>query len=189
MCKAHRDTARLKQREVAERVGVKDSTYANVESSPHRIVGRDRALALAKVFELDEAATASFMAAWEAQPLSEYGEKHRAAWEKRNKLRAKGRNHDKLQLALVEVLGVLIARVDQADLCTCDPGGGTREDPARNCEVCSALEALGIDPLLGGPVRAAMLPALNALQDKLEEARTARIAQEKAARAARAARP
>lgn len=163
---------------------MKPSTYANVESAPHRVIGLDRAMSLSRAFELDEALTQTFIAAWEQQPLSEYGERHKAQWDKRNKLRAKGRNHDKLQLALVEVVGVLVARMEPAELCSCEPGGGTPDDPARNCEVCSALESLGIDPLLGTPsaaARKAMLDQLNALQDKLEAARSARVDQAAAA--------
>lgn len=133
-----RVSKRLKQREVAEGADVALSTISNAESAPHRVIARDAALRLTYFFELDEAASKEFMALWEETPLSEFSKSRREYWEKRNALRNKAKSHDKLKLALVELLGLHLMAVPDAEICACDFG--------TVCGVCGALERLGISP-------------------------------------------
>ncbi len=145
---------------------MKPSTYANVESSPFKVIRRERAAQVATFYKLDETARDGLLAAWDRLPLSEYGERQRERWAKRNKLRSKARNHDRLKLALVETLALLLTSVDDPNvLCNCLFGGGTPGDPTRSCELCSALEALGFDGYAG---KLTTIDQLSRLQDRLE---------------------
>jgi transcriptional regulator with XRE-family HTH domain len=139
MVRALRVSAGLKQRQVAAGIGIKDSTYGNVECSPHRVIGIDRVRALARFFELPESQAAVLVAAWEATPLSEFGERHKAAWERRNRMRYKAKHHDRVFASLVEVLGILIPALPEGQVCSCELDGEL-------CTVCAALDNLGLAP-------------------------------------------
>lgn len=138
MLRALRIAKGLKQRQVAEGGGISLSTVGNAESASHRVMGRDAALRLTHFLELDGAGSETFLAAWAETPLSEYSLKQRATWEKRNALRNKAKGHDRLKLALVELLGLHLMAVSDAEICACDFGSV--------CGVCKALDSLGIDP-------------------------------------------
>jgi len=160
----------LRQRQVAQLIGIAPSTYANLESSPNRVIREDRAELLAKVHGLCEAERMALMDAWRRAPLSEYALRQRDRWAARNKLRSKARNYDRMQLALVELLGLFIGFVPKpGSYCNCAFGGGTAEDPTRSCELCSALEALGF---LGGfSDKDELVMRLSKMQDELEAKR------------------
>lgn len=128
----------LKQRQVAEGAGISLSTVGNAESAPHRVMGRDAAIRITHFFGLDAVGSEAFLAAWSETPLSEYSLKQRATWEKRNALRNKAKGHDRLKLALVELLGLHLMALPDAEICACDFGA--------ICSVCKALERVGIAP-------------------------------------------
>lgn len=145
LCRSYRVERGLKQRQIAEVAGVKLSTYGNVESSPWKVMRRDRAERLVRYYGMSPAQTAEFLSAWERCPLSTYGEKQREYWQKRHALRSKTKNYDRMRLALVEVLTALVPLLPDKDvICNCTFGGGSPSDPNRSCEVCWALESLGL---------------------------------------------
>lgn len=141
LCRENRMRTRFKQREIAEKIGIKTSTYGNVESSPFRIIREDRADALGALFGLSEADHNRFMAAFRKLPLSEYGEKQRDVWKRKNAQRNRAKLCLRVQIALVEVLSMLLASVpDPGSLCSCS------FERADTCEICAALEVLGLPP-------------------------------------------
>lgn len=157
MCRELRIANRFKQREVAALIGVAISTYGNVESNPHKTIRRERAERIGRLYELDDAMQAHLMAAWEAQPVTEYSQKQRESWAVRNATRSKAKNHDRLKLSLLEVTMLLIATVDGAaidpgTLCACgipkEPSSDMFDEPdssgQRPCELCDALKLLGL---------------------------------------------
>lgn len=128
----------LKQLQVAEGASVSRSTVGNAESAPHRVMGRDAALRLTYFFQLDEQRSKRFIELWEQTPLSEYSKRQKGIWEKRNALRNKAKGHDRLKLALVELLGLHLMATPDSEICACDFGSV--------CGVCKALESVGIAP-------------------------------------------
>lgn len=171
----------LKQRQVAERIGIKPSSYGNLECSPFKVVGRDKVVRMGLLYKLTPLELAALSAAWERCPLSPYGEKQKKHWERRNRMRSKAKHHDRIFLSLLEVLGTLIPMVDGDHVCSCGAAGppdGSEfewEPPAVNglCEVCSALENLGLSPYT---TKERVIAELDRLQCKLEaksEAETA----------------
>lgn len=138
MLRALRVAKGLKQRQVAEGAGISPSTVGNGESAAHRVMGRDAALRLTYFFQLDDRKSKEFIELWEKTPLSEYSKRQKGIWEKRNALRNKAKGHDRLKLALVELLGLHLMAVPDAEICACDFGAV--------CGVCKALAGLGIDP-------------------------------------------
>lgn len=146
MCRELRVAARLKQREVAARIGVALSTYGNVESNPHKTIRRERAERIARLYELDEAVTAQLLAAWEAQPVTEYSQKNRDSWATKNAARSKAKNHDRIKLALLEMATLLITNVaDPGALCACPAEVDMFADESSGqCELCNALRLLGL---------------------------------------------
>lgn len=114
------------------------STISNAESSPHRVIARDAALRITYFFGLDDATSKEFMALWEETPLSEFSKSRRAYWEKRNALRNKARASDGDRAALVELLGLHLMALPDAEVCACDFG--------TVCGVCAALGRVGLGP-------------------------------------------
>lgn len=163
MCRDLRLQSRLKQREVAVHVGLSPKAYANVESNNHKTMRLERVQKLAKLYQLDEASTATLVAAWEALPASEYNQRNAKPWAERQAaqaVRGKAKNHDRLQIALLELATLFITSVDDPDsLCTCDFGEG------RACELCTALQVLG---LRGYTTREEVISGLAALQEKVD---------------------
>lgn len=173
MCRELRVQNRLKQREVAERIGVQASTYGNIESSPFKVVGAEKVSRMATMYRLTPDQFAALSDAWERCPLSPFSEKRRKIWQRRNKMRSKAKHHDRLFLSLLEVLGVFIPHLADEDACTCGAGRPPEgsefgwEPPAydERCEMCCALENLGLNPYT---TRERVLDDLSKLQEKLE---------------------
>lgn len=157
LCRELRMGRHLKQREVAQGIGVKPSTYGNIESSKWMVVGQERARVLAKFYDLDRDGTDRLIDAWHKLPLSPYGEKRRKTFARSNAQRSKARHHDKLMLSLCEVLGLLLPMVPEERICACDL--------TSTCEVCAALENIGLTTFTNLP---ATIDALAKLQGKLE---------------------
>lgn len=148
LCRAHRTARRLTQKRVAELAGLATATIGTLEHSPYRVLGPENAVVLAdKVFHLDRAQRAEFLAAHEATPLSPFSERRRDFWKKRNALRSKSKNYDRMHYALSELAMRFIQDTPPGDACRCEFGGGSYGDPDKPCEVCFALETAGI---LGG---------------------------------------
>lgn len=138
MCRALRINKGMKQREVRAFLGLNGSTYGNVESSKWKVINRDRAAKLIELYELSPQEASDLLAAWDRCPISPGGQLRKEFWQKRNELRSKAKNHDPLKLALVELLGLHLMAVPDAEVCACDFG--------TVCGVCKALERLGITP-------------------------------------------
>lgn len=146
MCRDMRVAHNLRQREVADAIGVKVSSYGNVESNNHKTIAIDRVKKLASFYTLDEAATAALIAAWEELPASEYSQKQTKSYAERNARRSKARNHDRLKVALLEMTTIHIAAAASPDeLCTCARDDFfTPSEETEACEVCNALQLLGL---------------------------------------------
>ena len=160
MCKQLRQLAGLKHREVAAAIGVAVSTYGNVESSPHKVINRQRATKLIELYRLPPPKAAELLAKWDACPLSPFGQNRQKYWEKRNKLRNKAKNHDRLKYGLVELLGIIL--MDRPDdlICECAPDG-------TKCTVCYSLEAVGANSPFTPADRAKILLELAKIRDRL----------------------
>jgi transcriptional regulator with XRE-family HTH domain len=163
LCRDLRIAHGLKQREVASGIGISPGAYGNLESSPFKVVRKDKAKKIAELYRLDVKASSDLMAAWERCPLSEGGEKRRAIWQQKNAQRSKAKRHDALEVALCEMLGVHIGAMDEDKICVCEFAG----DP---CEVCAALGVLGLDPY---STRDNAITQLAKLQEKLVAKRDA----------------
>src|SRR5262249_35489140 len=149
----------LRQREVAAALDIKPGTYACAESAAHVVFSRKRAEILCNFYDLAPEVRARVMAAWDACPLSPHGESRRKHWEKRNKLRSKAKNHDRIKLALVDLLGLRLMETPDDQICSCDFGA-----PA--CATCAGLEAVGA-PQFTPADRDRILGRLAAIAEKL----------------------
>lgn len=158
-------SSHLRQRQVADAIGVKPSTYGNIESSNHKVVRRERVVDLAKFYELDAGDSERLLAAWEQLPASEFNLRQAGRRRERSAFRVNAREAPKLRLALVEVLGVLLGVTD--DPCACVPASEVAGDPRPPCEVCSALHVLGLSSWTSRDVVAEQL---SALQDSMTTA-------------------
>lgn len=136
----------LKQREACVGAGLKPSSYGNVESNKHKSMRRERVLQLARFYQLDQATADRFLVAWDAQPISDHTLKAREGWARNNSRRSKARKYDTTLASLLEVTTLLVANAGEnaASLCACEFGGGTADDPTRACELCTALQLLGM---------------------------------------------
>jgi transcriptional regulator with XRE-family HTH domain len=137
MCRSLRVQRALRQREVAAAMGIKLSTYGNVESSPWKVVNREKATRLVALYTLPPDEAAALLDAWDRCPLSPGGEKRRDKWAKANALRNKAKGYDGLKLSVVELLGLHLMAMPDAEVCVCDA--------AMVCSVCAALERVGLD--------------------------------------------
>lgn len=151
LCKAYRLEKGLKHAQVAAAIGIAVTTYGNVESGPWKVISRARAERLATLYQLGDEFRANLLGAWERCPLSRYGEKRRAAWERMRVRRSKLKHYDRMKLSLVEAVSLVLSHVHGRSPCTCMFGGGTEYDATRNCEFCEALESLGIPADLDAP--------------------------------------
>lgn len=149
----------LRQRQVAEGARIATSTVGNAESASHRVMGRDSAVRLTRFLGLVGTDAEAMMAAWEETPLSEYSQKQRKTWERRNALRSKAKNHDRLKLGFVELLGARLMDNPDDTLCQCEFG-----EPA--CLTCGSLDALGLPPFTPAD-RESILDRLDQLQRQL----------------------
>jgi transcriptional regulator with XRE-family HTH domain len=172
-----RKGAGLKQREIAEYLGIKTNSYGNVEANNHKTMSIDRVRKLARFYQLDETRTADLIAAWEELPQSPFSQNMAPVYARRRETRAKLAEADRMRLALVEVASLALmesvhnpAAIPQrpgAHLCTCDPNGGTTDNPARSCELCNALQLLG---MTGFTTYMDVIEKLAALQESMEPA-------------------
>jgi transcriptional regulator with XRE-family HTH domain len=159
MCRQLRMARHETQATVAGAMGIKPSTYGNMESQNFKVVRIERVQRLAHHFGLDESRTADLVAAWQALPVSEYSTKQKATWERRNAYRSKARNYDRMRDALASALALLVTSVpDPNSLCICSFDGSTF------CELCECLRLLG---LKGWTTLEEVIKELAALQDKL----------------------
>jgi hypothetical protein len=147
----------LKQKAVAHAIGVAVSTYGNVESSRYMVVGEAAANRLANFYALDPGQRAELLAAWRELPLSKHGQQRRKAFARRNAQRSKAKHHDLLMVSLCEVLGTLLPMLPAEQICACDF--------TSTCEVCTALENLGLEPFTTLPD---VVDRLAKLGDQLE---------------------
>jgi len=170
MVRSLRVAAELKQRQVAEGIGVAVSTYGNIECTPHKIVSVDKVKKLAQFYQLDTADTDRLIAAWSELPISEYSAKQRERWAKQNSKRGKARAYDRLRLSVVELAGALVTEFGE-EACTCLPEGGTAQDPNQACEFCEVLEQVGAGKWT---TLAEVSERLVALQSQLEAERDAK---------------
>lgn len=152
-----RIAAGLRQRQCAEGIGIKPSTYANIESSTFRVIGEERARRIAEFYKLGPERTAELMAAWEATPLSPFAAKRKEGWDRRNRMRYKAKHHDRVFGSLVEVLGMLIMTTPEDQVCSCELDGNL-------CPVCAALDHVGLS---GFDTQDKTLDRLARLTDKL----------------------
>lgn len=160
MCRQFRVAKGLKQREVAAFLGIKPATYGNVECSPHKVIRRRKAEALCDFYQLPPDIAAEFLQAWDDTPLSEYGERNKEVWEKRNRMRSKAKHHDRLFVSLVEVLGAFLPAIPDP-VCSCEDDFGSEP---RRCQVCDALYNLGLNTYTS---KEKTLAELARLEDKL----------------------
>lgn len=158
MCRTLRVRKGLKQREVAAAIGVKGSTYGNVESSQWKVINRDRAAKLIGLYGLSPDMAAQLLAAWDRCPISPGGQKRKEFWQRRNELRSKAKNHDPLKVALVDLLGLHLMALPDAEICACNF--------ETKCGVCAALERVGIGPFTPAD-RDQILDRLIDIRDKL----------------------
>lgn len=158
--------ANKKQREVAAAIGCAESTYANAESCNFKRLRMERVLKLARFYDLSPADQADLIAGWEALPASEFNTRNKPRWERRNARRAKAKAHDAMKRSLLEVISLLIGTVPDPDtLCSCTPPdmfSAPDEPPPDPCEVCSALQLLG---LTGWTTQDEVLAKLSEIQD------------------------
>ncbi len=159
MCRSLRIQKGFKQREVASFIGVKPSSYGNVESSAFKVVGAEKVSKIGELYRLTPTEFQRLTEAWERCPLSPYGEKQRKHWERRNRMRSKAKHHDRVFRSLLDVLGAFLPHIPDDHLCTCEFGGEAQ------CEICSALENLGLRPITS---RDQVMADLAKLQDRLE---------------------
>lgn len=158
-----RVASRRTQREVAESIGVKESTYANAEASRHRRLRLERVRDLATLYDLDRAAADALVAGWEAMPESEYNQRNAKSWAKRDERRSKLKGYDLLKLSLLELATLLVTSIDDpGGLCACSFGASEADD---RCELCSALQLLGLSA--GWTTRDEVVSGLAIAQDKL----------------------
>lgn len=141
----------LRHRAISTACGISYSTACNLEGAPHKILSIDKVNALIEFYRLPPALAAELLAAWNELPMSEYHQKNRAKWERRNALRQKGRLANSLTQSLIEVLSLLITYAPESQVCTCGPADVdpfTHEPmapPVERCEVCAAMLLLGIE--------------------------------------------
>jgi transcriptional regulator with XRE-family HTH domain len=187
LCRQLRVENRLKQREVASAIGMKTSSYGNVESVNHKSLAVDRVHRLARFYQLDEAKTAELLAAWEELPASEYAQRQTKTFAERRAFRSKAANHDRLKVSLLELATLLITSCENPGaLCTCEqatsemladasffpdgsPDGVASSTDSLTCELCTALQLLGLP--LGMTTRDEVITKLAEVQEAMSAVR------------------
>lgn len=155
-----RVAAGKKQREIADRIGMKANSYANAESSNFKRMSRERVEKLAAVHSLDPAATAQLLAGWEQLPIMEFKQRQAETFEKRKVFRSKLKGFDRMKNALAGLVALLLTVHPSAgELCICTFG-----EPDRPCELCDALKMLGI---AGWTTQDEVMRQLAELQEKI----------------------
>lgn len=165
LARAHRLARKWSGRTLAEKTGLAIPTIGTIEGSPYRVIGIDRAVIVADVFELAGDERAEFLDAHARTPLSPFSEVRAEHYDKRNKMRSKIRNFDRMKYATCELALRFIQESTPGEACRCDFGGGSYGDASRACELCFALETVGILGGLGDQERT--LARLAAIMDKI----------------------
>lgn len=149
-----------KQREVAQVLSLRESSYANAESANHKRMSRSRVDRLAKFYQLSEHDHAALVAGWEALPESEWNKRNAKSWAERDAGRSLPKQVARLTEACIELATLLITSVERPSaLCNCG------FDDEASCELCNALRLLG---LRGWTTRDEVIGKLAAAQEKLE---------------------
>lgn len=166
MARQLRITHGLKQREVATAIGVQPSTYGNLESSPYKIIRRERVDDMARLYKLDKDQYSELIAAWDRAPISDYSAKQRKGWEKRNEARSKGKQLEIVKLALCDVIDWLASSAAVGEpveaACDCRPPDPFMDEDGRTCELCLAMHALGFpDGWVSGEVASARIAEIS----------------------------
>jgi transcriptional regulator with XRE-family HTH domain len=136
------------QRQVAEAIGVKESTYANAEASHHRRLRRERVERLAHHHGLNQVEVEELIAGWQAMPESEYNRRNSKTWASRDARKSKLKAYDPLRRALLEMVSLVVGvAADPETLCSCEEpdmfAPADAAEPVR-CEICNALHLLGL---------------------------------------------
>lgn len=162
----------ITQAKLASDLGVGPSTIGNMESQNYVVISEKRAASLADLFGLDEHGKEDLLAAWRELPVLAYTEGQRDRWRKKNEQRAKLKSHEAVvlahQKALLEIFGELVLTAYTANLelkCDCGPNGMSERDPTRSCELCNAMQVLGLPRWTDMETA---VTGLSALQDRLE---------------------
>lgn len=139
LCRDLRLAKGLKQRQVAEAVGVATSTWGNVESSKFKVISEEKALRVADFFELTGALRENLLAASAAMPMSKYTLAQRERWKTKNAARSK----DKRAALVWEALENLVCwQAAKGAQCSCTEA--TFDEDASVCPLCQAMHALGV---------------------------------------------
>lgn len=142
-----RKTRGVTHRAIATAAGMAAQTSCNCETMPHKVVKRERVERIADFHGLSRAERDRLLALWEALPASAYAERQQTSWSKRRQFRAKAKHHDVMQVALVEVVSLLLDHVPgDGNPCMCPPPDPFAGEPSRPCEICNALQVLGHAP-------------------------------------------
>lgn len=156
ICRSLRIQHGLTQAKVADAIGVKHSSYGNVESANYVVIGQKKVEALARLYDLNENDTQQMINYWKLLPVHEYTSKNRERWKEKNAQRSKAKAHDALWRAAVEAFGIVAGIMfDEqwspdkcASLCACDKSPGVHppsaNHPSLRCEFCTCLEVLGM---------------------------------------------
>lgn len=139
--------AGLRQRQVAAAMAITPSSYGNLESSQWKTVRRERVDAMSRLYRLDANQHAALVAAWERAPVSEYSQKQRSTWDKRNETRSRSKRLEIVTTVLCDIL-------DSAAMaskygypiqtgCQCQAADDFIGVEATTCDLCRAFHALG----------------------------------------------
>lgn len=168
LCRQMRIDKRLKYREVASAIGVSTGTYGNIEGSPWRVIGEDRAKSIADFYQLDPAKRAGLLKAWSETPISNFSVERAEKWRQQNARRSAAKQLPVVRLALLEMVFFCLTYTPEGELCRCG-FDGKLEGSDRSCEMCEALRALGLDAFT---TREKLIDDAGKLHEKLEAART-----------------
>ena len=136
-----------RQRDVAEAIGCKETTYANAESAHHKRLTERRVLKLAAFYRLSSIDTDELLTGWRAMPLSDYSQANAPKNERRRVMRDKVKAHDEMKVSLLEVTTLLATTCPEPEqLCTCRVEGDDDffAEPPPPCTICNALQLLGL---------------------------------------------
>lgn len=137
----------LRQKQVAEAMAITPSTYGNLECSSFKTVRRERVDAMSRLYNLDAAEHAELVAAWERAPISEYSQRQKEGWDKRNAMRSKGKKLEEVKLVLCDLLDGIAFHGQHGGaypvVCSCKPPDEFVGEDGYTCDLCRAFHALG----------------------------------------------
>jgi transcriptional regulator with XRE-family HTH domain len=127
------------QRELGELVGVKPSTIANLESSPFRVVRRDRLERVCARLSMGDEERDRVLAAFDAAPISDFQKRQREKWAKMREDRKAVKASTSLRDALIGLLALVASCGESIAECAC---AATTPEA---CELCEAMRAVGLE--------------------------------------------